>query len=535
MSTIVWLCSNVPLDMNNDHTLYFKDATTQFNYFINNYLFNEYRNLTYQRKDNIIRIHEHYDDICSCNYVIYKNDHENKYYYAFIKNMTYKNEDMTEVEIETDVIQTYLFNYQVGTSFIEREHVNDDSIGKNTIPETLQMGEYVCNGYEKDSNLDVSDRVVIGTTTTAYHNSSGFHDEDWMGGIYTGIYSGVRYYIRYASSDSADEGLPSANLTSYLQFLADENKIDSVSSLFLAPEFLIQGSDITKDGKTFHGAITETNTPRTYEKITAKQNTINGYTPRNKKLLTYPFQYLLVDNGCGSAVEYQYELFADEESCEFLVRGVLTPGCSIRMIPKNYKGRELNEIEGINLGKYPQCNWSTDQYTNWLTQNGVSIGIQSASSLASIVGGAIMLGSGGGAPAGVGMIASGVIGVSSSVNEVYQASRIPPQTSGNVNAGDVVTASKNNTFHFYKMSIREEYAQIIDSYFDMYGYKVNRLGVPLYNHRDKYWFTKTIDANIIGNVPEKDKQKIRECYNKGITFWRPGYFREYGLNRIMSV
>jgi hypothetical protein len=70
------------------------------------------------------------------------------------------------------------------------------------------------------------------------------------------------------------------------------------------------------------------------------------------------------------------------------------------------------------------------------------------------------------------------------------------------------------------MSIKSEYAKIIDNYFDMFGYKVCRVKEPNTNHRAKYWYTKTIDANIDGGVPGKDLQKIKEAYNNGITFWR---------------
>ena len=53
----------------------------------------------------------------------------------------------------------------------------------------------------------------------------------------------------------------------------------------------------------------------------------------------------------------------------------------------------------------------------------------------------------------------------------------------------------------------------------MFGYKVNRVKIPSILHRKNYWYTKTIDVNIDGAVPTNDLNKIKECYNKGITFW----------------
>ena len=70
------------------------------------------------------------------------------------------------------------------------------------------------------------------------------------------------------------------------------------------------------------------------------------------------------------------------------------------------------------------------------------------------------------------------------------------------------------------MCIKKEFAVILDNYFDMFGYKINRVKVPLKNHRARYWFTKTIDCNIDGGITNDDLAIIKNCYNNGITFWR---------------
>jgi len=69
------------------------------------------------------------------------------------------------------------------------------------------------------------------------------------------------------------------------------------------------------------------------------------------------------------------------------------------------------------------------------------------------------------------------------------------------------------------MSVRYEYAKMIDDYFNMYGYKVNRLATPNIHKRAHWDYIKTIDVNIEGNIPENDLAKIRDLFNNGITFW----------------
>ena len=57
--------------------------------------------------------------------------------------MEYVNDNMTDVYIKLDVFQTYQFDFQYKKCFVEREHVNDDTVGLHTVPENLETGEYI--------------------------------------------------------------------------------------------------------------------------------------------------------------------------------------------------------------------------------------------------------------------------------------------------------------------------------------------------------------------------------------------------------
>lgn len=50
----------------------------------------------------------------------------NRYYYAYIVDIKYINDNMTELKIETDVFQTWQFDFIYKKSFVERKHVTDD-------------------------------------------------------------------------------------------------------------------------------------------------------------------------------------------------------------------------------------------------------------------------------------------------------------------------------------------------------------------------------------------------------------------------
>ena len=149
--------------------------------------------------------------------------------------------------------------------------------------------------------------------------------------------------------------------------------------------------------------------------------------------------------------------------------------------------------------------------------------------------GAALMATSGGALAGAGMIAGGLTGIASKVGEVYTHSLVPPQSEGNVNSGDVTYSSGNLTFTAIQMTIKPEYARIIDDYFDMFGYATHRVAVPLKNHRANYWYTKCVDVNIDGAIPTKDIQKIKDCYNRGITFWKkPSNIQDYSVDNSIT-
>jgi hypothetical protein len=85
------------------------------------------------------------------------------------------------------------------------------------------------------------------------------------------------------------------------------------------------------------------------------------------------------------------------------------------------------------------------------------------------------------------------------------------------------------------MSIKEEYARQIDGYFDMFGYKVNRVGLPKFGHRLNYWHTQTKAINIDGSIPMEDLQKIKLCYDTGITFWiNPANIGDYSVSNEIT-
>lgn len=525
-STDLYLLKN-PNNLSRQHQLTFSNATAQQTYFLSlTKLYVE--NFTYQRRDYVIRYGACVDDILDYNYVMYKNEaYSNKWFYAYIKNMRYINDNMTEITIETDVYQSFMFDITFKASFVEREHVSDDTVGAHTIPEGLETGEYICNSHYKDTTMDgyASDLCFI-MASTSEPVAGAASETVASSAIYNGIYTGLTYY-RYDSTSAIDI---------ILELFANDAKTSAINGVFMAPKWLAP-----LDTHGLYREVLTSNTPSTFNINVTKQTTINGFTPKNKKVLCYPYNYLLVSNNVGQNAILHYEKFSGTNAT-FTVKGVLNPGCSINLTPTNYNGNTSSDNDAIQLGKFPICNFQNDMYTNWLTQNSINVLGQTitsdtmniaANGLSGLAGTVTNVAVGNFAGAGM-SVASGFAGVVSALMEQKQHNMIPPTVIGQLNSADVNVASGNNTFHFYKMSIKSEMAACIDNYFSMYGYKVNRVKVPNTTGRTYWNYVKCIGSNIEGLIPEYYLNELNGMFDAGITLWHDTTkFLDYSQNNTI--
>lgn len=514
-STIRLLKCPIKLDDHNQIT--FATVTAQTNYFLSlSYLEDE--NLTYIRKDGVIRVgtaYVTYEDLLEYNYVMYQNTHyDNKWFYAYITNIEYKNDGMTEISIDTDVYQTWMFEMSFKYSFIEREHVNDDTIGKNTVPENIEHGEYIENSVNHNG---FGDTIYLLAATTKSNGSNIDGTSKRYGTNVNGIpYSGFVYAFDNPSG-----------LGALVEAYADGGFTDNIYAVWTASRYSIEGN-------IPNGQYSDDSAVQVLQYNVTKPTTINGYTPKNKKVLCFPYRYLLHSNNNGQADILHYEGWSNATTCTFDTYYSATIGGDSKDVPYNYYGVTSNQEHAIVGGKYPTLSWSKDLFTNWLSQNAVNIGIGQATSVLSIVAGAGLLVTGAGTTAGIGLIAGGIGGIANSMMTQYQHSFDPTSARGNTNVSGLNIASNESGYYYYHMSIKSEYAQMIDNYFTTYGYKVNRIGTP-HLHVRTYWdFCKTIDCHIAGNIPERDCGKLRELFNSGCTFWHDtSHFMDYTQNNTI--
>ena len=540
-----------PLEPDQQNQLTFSSATAQYNYF-NSLQKIPVDDFTYQRKDGTIRFPAHIDDVRTYNYCMYRNDaYSNKWFYAFITNMEYANDGVTMITISTDVWQTWQFDLTFKRSFVEREHTNNDAVGANTLDEGLPIGEPIMNDaidYIVASNNNESQRFVAQVTELPEKMEEKLERDysTYVSRIYNGIPQGC-YFCVFRQV---------GYLQKFIRWYDKNSKKDAVVSLFIIPYISsaeagsniawITQSDISGIDYIEYGLFKASYNPYSIGvQNTGYSATLDGYTPKNQKLYCYPYSYLYVSNNAGSDVIYHYEDWSNPASVTFSIKGNIGQGCSIQAIPSGYKRLTGNSSYGayaISCAKLPMISWTSDYYLNWQAQNGVnnvinaSIGFTHAAS--NMAGGIVDIATGSGSGRGVTQTISGLADMVGEVNhaihENYIADLVPNQAQGNTNCAELTYSMQKCGFTFRKMSCRREYAEMIDNYFSMFGYKTNKLKLPNITGRTTWNFVKTRNCNVIGNIPQDDIEEIKDIFNTGITLWHnPATFLDYSQNNTI--
>ena len=525
-----------PIELDNDNQLNFASADAQYNYF-SNLPKVTLENATYQRKDGYIRWPASMESVLTYNYCMYRNkNYGNKWFYAFITDIQWLSNDSCGITIKTDVWQTWQFDITFRKCFVEREHVSDDTFGLHTIPEGLEYGEYIVNSATdlgSSYNFESCYLVVqVSDLCEAMWDSYGSFVR-----IYSGIPNGCWYLVIYGATTNELY----QNFKNFVRSYDSENKSEAIVSMFLAPKALISVTAIPLSFDTAYGfdcyAVQSSesfNTLNTYS--LSRQTSLNGYVPKNKKMLCSPYNYLMISNNGGTNISYAWEEFSSSNA-NFTERGVVTQGCDIKITPSNYKNTDLagGYDWSVSRQKFPSVSWNSNFYLNWVAVNGkyqeIQAGLTGLNFFGNLIGGMLS----GNASQMVGSVGGLASSVASQAQQIREAKMTPDSAKGNTNTGDLNYSAGKNCFTAYKMSIKAEYARIIDDYMTQFGYKVNSLKVPNITGRPNWNYVKTQGCNITGDIPQSDVEEIKALFNRGITIWHnPNTFLDYSQNNQLS-
>ena len=496
-NSIIELFGDVGLSDNYTDTYYFPSENRKNAYFTALHKVGvSLTPLSYLREErNQVKVQLPMSQIYSARYMRFKNtSFENKWFYAFVKNVEYINNECSCIYYELDPLMTWMGTFTLGKCFIERQHTLRDGIGENIAREDLDLGPYVCEGYSSTGRF---------TDYTICIFQSEPIDPEADAIYYSGLFSGLYLYVATTATSAID----------HINAMIGANKGDSIVFIEMLPSHFVPDPAIGSNAPTMDRFII--NKPYTnfnYGDFT--------YTPRNKKLFTYPFKKLDVYNTEGESGEYKWELFnplpdaVSGATCAFTMRGAAHIQTEISMIPEGYKGLDFAYAERLTMSNFVKCAWSSDAFKAYLAQAQSSLPVTLLSS-------------------GLNMMASGLtgnpipgaIGLNSSIREISSLlamkanePSMPAQSKGS-QSNDLMCALKTKDFYFYRMCITKNYAMMIDDYFDMFGYAIREHGIPNMNARPHWTYVKTIGCQVNGAIPADDASDIENLFNNGIRFW----------------
>lgn len=516
-NTRVELLTDVNIPRDYQYTLNFKTLYDQENYFDNRIakIFGNGTSLKQvSQGGGEVIVNSSLASLLGFNYMRIMND-SNKWYYCFIDSVEMVSSATTRIYYTVDVMQTYFIQGDVtlGDCFVEREHVDDDTVGNHLLDEGLNIGQ----DYETVSEYSYYEtqyKVVILASEPI--NGLNAKVPQKIGGIAVPCYS---YWLGY---DDLDQ----------IKFIVDAyataGKSDAIISIFTQPA-------------NFSADYNNPNCVK--NKITVDITPTIPYVCKNNKMKTFPFTFLSCESVENSQV-FKFENFKKVYTDNFVIQGTFGENQSLLCYPTDYL-RFIKELTNEPLAFATSCSgfpvlpWVSNYYSNWQARTSAGRQLQKESidinkKFGLISGGMGLVGSAGAmainpvAGAG-GMVASGV-GIANTLSQSYlaekqmmvqdyEAQMIPNSFSASTVSANTIFADRKIGFTFKHKVIRSYFFKKCDTFLTKYGYKVLENKTPNINSRERFNYLKVSDIYLFGDLANEQKELIKSIFTNGITFW----------------
>lgn len=553
--TEVRLLSNIPFSNDYGHTRYFTSSQQQTDYFLSKSQYT-FLDFTYQREDSSIKVPRAYDDVQLCNYVMYQNkSFSGKWFYAFITKKEYVNPNTTRITIETDVFQTWLFQLKWKPSYVIREHTKrwnaDGSPVVNTIDEGLDYGsEYETVSIENYHPYDGVFFLVVIAKETMHSNVI---DGDGVYPVINGLPQPLTYYVHPFKRNGTTphvmldgEGAMLSPVIDVVKALAtQENAVNNIVAMYV--------TDYIGVNMGYSPQYQEYNLSRNHFQMAniGSVNTLNlwkleNYEPKQvtypdvyqdytkdaeSKLLMHPYTVTILDDLKGNRLELKNESLKGG-SLNLSVMGSIGTSNKVAYTVTNYLDSHPLEVASVNNNPndLPVVN---DYLSAFLQGNRNQIENQVNSmlfnSLTGVMGGFF----------GGGALGATVGTAVSAGNSLFQIAGLNAKIKDIQNVPASLSSLGGNTAFDYgngvqgvyiiKKQIKAEHRKRLSQYFKMFGYKVHELKVPNLKTRQSYNFIQMAYANVYGDIPHEDLQRIKTMFEDGVTLWHTSDVGNYDL------
>lgn len=551
---------NVKWSNDYKHVMLFSSQSAR-NDFMTSHLTQLKNNVIYYNPNNFIDVAGKLQNAESYNYVFYTNDSDisNTKYCCFVTNYEYIAPNTTRLYIELDVFQMLIYSTSFYQSYIERAIISKSADNANTNylaePFTVSLeyekkltdilesakwepawvlhmasyynsatgkydykgigtnntygeyGRFIESQSEMDTVLKMYGRKGINEVLEEFNvmlddtvDNFTQNGKEVLKSIIQGIFSGG------ISTTEGWNNMTGLAAISDIGSLADfQDHRDELLGLYAIPQWLKEA--YIADGGNSNFADNR----RSYKDVDLiiNQNSLaNGYTPRNKKLLTSVCRGYVLANKTGMRKAFKPELFDDNPTIR--IAGITMATSGYQWHINNY--REITD-------SYGEVPYNSERRVGYDSNSGLNKAINTMGAISSVAGGVGALAGGIASKNPVGAIEGVNSGVNSLVNAVDM---IGNQEQHIGNNGDLLRVTGGRAqLSWYEISPTRSECESIDNFFDMYGYTINKHANPrsYFNTRSVWNYIKCANVNLSCDAPADYENKLKNIFSSGVTLW----------------
>lgn len=563
------LISGVNFNNTYEHTRWFDSRAKQDTYFDSKQKVLEMKDCSFIKKDNnyVIRVNSHIDNLNSVNYLYFTNPHNSSLrYYCFVTSMEYIQQNTTAIYFTLDVIQSFMFQLSFKKSFIIREHQNrwnsDGSPVINRVPEDLDYGDTYETVLFESFGWDIA-FLVIQLKEDIVDNKI---KSSWSG-VPQPLMNLVYPYKLDGSMLSINvDGEPMPYVQPYIlldNIYSNPETVNNVSQIYVTDR---AGLNCSYDGTTLNvnsdsstgsnyritGIINGATTAwaiQVLKQIETNTNIHNNgdkykaFNVSESKLLMYPYSLTTLDDFKGNRIDLKLENI-NADTLDIEIVGSLGSANKVSYNVKNYSHSSSNPIANMETSL---INDSTNDipiisdYTSAFIQGNMNTVKTKATTTAIMGANDVVTKSFQGIvdtfnrsqAVQVGSAFSSALATSSSLlrqrSKLKDIQNVPPNMVKQGGNSHFDYAFNVHGCHILHKTIKTEYKNQLTSYFQVYGYKVNRFGVPNIHTRESWNYIELEKANITGNINNDYLNTIKGVFQRGVTLWHVDDVLNYSL------
>lgn len=549
------------------HVMLF-DTRIKRNEFLESHLTKIRDDFVYADPNGYVDIKGDIADVETINYAYYKNDSDmsGTHYCCFVTHYEYIAPKTTRLYLEIDVFQMYHYTTTYYQSFIDRAIVSKsvDNQQKNFLPEPVSA-PLIFESVVNDILTQADWQPVWVLHSASYYNSSdGEYHYEGKGtnntygeyGRFINSQSEMKTLLKMYGRKPIGEALNtlleqinddinnfSANGKTVLRTIIQgmlsggvstvsqwndmtglstmsealniseyQDHRDELIGLYAIPKWLYDGyhdaggdTNYADNQRIDVSKTTTEQTPGTTLNINTS-TLANGYTPRNKKMLSSVCRAYVLANKTGLQIPFKPELFGSHSTAQLHLYGITMATGGYQYYVTNYEDYQK---------AYGEVAYNSERRVGYDANTGINKALA-------------VIGAGVGIASGVGQVASGNVGgmlagagnIGQNLVSAIDSLGTKEQHFGN--NGDLlrITGARPQ-LHWYELNPSESECQAIDNFFDMYGYSIQKHQNPssYFNNRSNWNYVKTNDINMRVEAPSNYENKLKSIFNSGVTIW----------------